>query len=346
MTPTLDDVDRALLNKLQTDFPLASRPYEVIARQLEIPAAEVLRRIRRLKRRRVLRQIGAIFDSAALGYSSSLVAMKLSPERLDEAARVVNRHPGVRHNYTRDHDYNLWFTITTPPGQPIENEVESLRQRVGADAARSLPTLRLFKIGVAFDMTDAAPGQQRLPASGRAQAPAAQRLSREEITAVRALQEDLPVEERPFKTAAERFGLSEDRLIDTARGLLERGAMRRFAATLRHREAGFVANAMGVWVVQEDRVDEVGRTMAGFAAVSHCYQRPTFPDWPYSLFTMIHGHSKEDCEAVARSISETAHVPDYRLLYSVREYKKTRVRYFDPDEGGVADGQDPVAGME
>ena len=334
MTPTLDDVDRKLLNELQTEFPLVPSPYEIIARRLGMPTKEVLAKIRRLKRRHVLRQIGAIFDSAALGYSSSLIAMKIPPERLDEAAKVVNRHPGVSHNYARDHEYDLWFTITTPPGSPIQSEVESLRRRVGAEAARALPTVKLFKIGVAFDMSDGSPDQAGPPAPVTATSPAAQRLADEEVAGVRALQEDLPVEERPFRNVSERFGLSEDRLLDMARSFLERGVMRRFAATLRHREAGFAANAMGVWVVPEDRTDEVGRTMAGFAAVSHCYQRPTFPDWPYSLFTMIHGRTREDCEAVARSIAEAARISDYRLLYSSKEYKKTRVRYFDPDEGG------------
>jgi siroheme decarboxylase len=326
----MDNTDKLLLNALQTEFPLTLRPFDVIGRRLGISVDEVLDRTRRLKESGMIRQISAIFDSHALGYSSALVAMKVDPARLDATAATVNRHAGVTHNYARDHDYNLWFTMTTPPGVSLDEEVNKLAAQVGAEA-RLLPTIRLFKIGVAFDMTEshAPPAAPQTVVKVETQI-----LSEKETKAVRALQEDIPLEPRPFKRAAERFCMTEDQILGQARDFIQRGIMRRFAATLRHRAAGFQANAMGVWVAPEERVEEAGTIMAGFPSVSHCYQRSTYPDWPYSLFTMIHGRTREDCETTAREISEATGIADYRLLYSAKEYKKIRVRYFDAVDAG------------
>jgi siroheme decarboxylase len=329
----LDETDRLLLNALQTDFPLTLRPYDVIAHRLGIKSGEAIRRIIALKESGVIRQISAIFDSHALGYSSLLVAFKIDPVRLDEAAEAVNRHPGVTHNYARNHVYNLWFTMTMPPGVSLEEEIGKLASAAGAESAMTLPTIRLFKIGVAFDLTES---DSELPIAkvAKTETTDVQNLTAAEIKAVRALQNDLPIEPRPFKKVAELFSMTEDLLLDRARDFIRRGLMRRFAATLRHRHAGFAANAMGVWIVPEDRAEEVGRIMAEFQAVSHCYQRPTYPEWPYSIFTMIHGHNREECEAIATDISEATGITDYRLLYSTKEYKKIRVRYFEEVDAG------------
>src|SRR3990172_13389303 len=154
MVTDLDILDKELLNILQSRFPLNEEPFKQIARELETSEDDVIARTRELKARRVLRQISAIFDSRGLGYQSSLVAGKAAPGRLDEAAQVINAHPGVSHNYARNHDFNLWFTITLPPGQDLEETVNNLARRAGLLAVRLLPTLRLFKIGVEFDMLE------------------------------------------------------------------------------------------------------------------------------------------------------------------------------------------------
>ena len=142
------------------------------------------------------------------------------------------------------------------------------------------------------------------------------------------LQEDLPLCSHPFKLIAERIGIKEEALLVKIREMEERGIIRRFGAVLRHQRAGYIANAMVVWRVPEERAKEVGKTMASFKAVSHCYQRTTHPDWTYNLFTMIHGKSREECERIATLISDEVKVEDYRLFYSMRELKKTSMKYF------------------
>ncbi len=147
--------------------------------------------------------------------------------------------------------------------------------------------------------------------------------------AVRALQRDLPLLPHPFLPLAEEAGLGEAELLDMGRGFLERGIMRRYSAQLHHIKAGYTANGMGCWVVPASQVVAVGRKLAQSPRVTHCYQRPTYPHWPYSLFTMVHGPSREECQEVVADLSREVGVADYTLLYSTRELKKTRVRYFE-----------------
>ena len=158
-------------------------------------------------------------------------------------------------------------------------------------------------------------------------------LSELEHATIRVVQHDLANVERPFAVYAEQIGLgaTEADVLDVLRSLKERKLMRRFAAVMNHRSAGFKANAMGVWAVPDDRLDEIGPQMAGFAAVSHCYRRPTYDDWPYSVFTMVHGRTARDCEATIDAIRTETGVDEYCLLWSVKEYKKVRLEYFTPE---------------
>jgi DNA-binding Lrp family transcriptional regulator len=145
---------------------------------------------------------------------------------------------------------------------------------------------------------------------------------------LRELQEDIALVAEPYARMAEHIGVTEDEVLQTAHRFVAEGRARRFAAVLYHRHAGFVANAMSVWKVPEDRIADVGMQMAGFAAVSHCYQRPTYPDWPYNLFGMLHGRTKEDCEVAAGAIARETGIDEHAMLYSTKEYKKVRVRYY------------------
>lgn len=335
----LEDLDRELLNAVQWDFPLTERPYAALAERLGVDEPALRDRVARLKDAGVLRQLSAIFDTRALGYNSALVAAKIEPDRVDDAARVISEHPGVSHNYKRNHAYNLWYTIAVPPGQTLDDHVDALHTESGALVTRKLPTLKLYKIGVKLDMTGATAANAKVDVleherPERRPDMVAPDLSDLEIATIRVVQEDLPLVERPFAAEGEVLGCSEADVLDLLRSFKERKLMRRFAAVMNHRNAGFKANAMGVWAVPEERLDVLGPQMAGFAAVSHCYRRPTYEDWPYSVFTMVHGRTARDCEATIDAIRVDTGIDEYALLWSVKEYKKIRVRYFTPDWDG------------
>ncbi|MGH8907426.1 MAG: AsnC family transcriptional regulator [Egibacteraceae bacterium] len=327
----LDDTDQRLLNIIQTEFPLTGRPFAALGDLMGESEQAVMDRYRRLKEDRIIRQVSAIFDTRKLGYKSSLVATATPEERVDEAAEVISAHPGVSHNYRRDHEFNIWWTIAVPPEEDLQTHVNALHRLCGGTSTRVLPTLKLYKIGVDLDVSDqrAMDAQSTLPAY-KETARTAEDLTPDEVAFVWELQEDLAIEPAPFASMAERIGTTEAAVLQAAQAFIDEGLMRRYAAVLHHRRAGFGANGMSVWRAPEDRTDEYGYLLAGYAAVSHCYRRPTYPDWPYALFGMIHGTSKERVEEAVSSIRERSGLHDYRILYSTKEYKKIRVRYFDP----------------
>jgi DNA-binding Lrp family transcriptional regulator len=261
--------------------------------------------------------------------------MSVPAEREDTAAAILNEHPGISHNYRRNHLFNLWFTLAVAPTSRLglQGTVHKLHQMCQADSTRLLPTLKRYKISVDLDMIgerppDATTGQTAHRGTQRSNIP----LTARQIALVRELQKDLPLVERPFDGLAGAAGLSAAEFLEEARGFLARGQMRRFAAVLRHRAAGFVANAMGVWKVPENEdADRYGVVMASFSSVSHCYRRPTYPDWPYALFSMVHGRTVDDCEQTLKAISAKTGLTEYLALYSSKEYKKTRVQYFTPE---------------
>ncbi len=326
----LDEFDKRLLNLMQGQFPIAPRPYQHVAAQAGVEESEVLARVQQLLDERIIRQVTPIFDTRALGYSSMLVAAKVDPDNPWRAANVINAHPGVSHNYLRNHEFNIWFTIATEPDSPLglEGTLEVLARIAGAESVRQLPTLKLFKIRMDLEMEG---GTDALARAAEAAEPAeieAQPYDELDKSVIKALQGDLPVIPEPYAPAAAELGMAPEALLEHLRGMQERRLLRRVAAILFHRRAGFSANGMGVWKVPDERILELGKRMASFRGISHCYQRPTYPDWPYSVFTMAHGRSKEECDAILDSIAADTGIEERSTLYSSTEFKKIRLLYF------------------
>ncbi|MDO8691727.1 MAG: AsnC family transcriptional regulator, partial [Dehalococcoidia bacterium] len=258
----MDDTDRRLLNLLQSEFPLVSKPFAAIGKQLGISEAEVIERVGRLKAEKVIRQISAIFDSRALGYQSTLAAFHVPEDRIQAVAASINLESGVSHNYARNHAYNLWFTLTVPPGGDPRADVERLAGENGISRFLYLPTLHVFKVAVQFDMVGMESQSQARAEDAGSEAPP--EVSAVDPSLVKQLQKDLELVSRPFRAQAQAVGLSENELLDKARVLQRHGVMRRFAAVLHHRKAGFAANGMGLWIVPQGRVQEVGKAIAAF----------------------------------------------------------------------------------
>jgi DNA-binding Lrp family transcriptional regulator len=322
-----------LLNRIQRDIPIVQRPYAVIAEQVGLTEAEALAILREVKAEGVLRQVSAIFDTRTLGYQSSLVAAVHDEDQLDAGAEIVNAHPGVSHNYKRNHAFNLWYTIAVPPESDLEAHVQKLHEQSGARLTRLMPTLHLFKIGVEFDMT----GKEDWNAKAAPQYTSEQRNIGYAVTDldrafVTEFQKDLPVTEEPYADACAALGLSISEVAAHAEKMKAAGALRRVSAVFRHQKAGFTFNAMGVWAVPQEEVAETGRRMAEFKAVSHCYLRPTYAEWPYTIFTMVHGRSKEEAFGKIQAIhDEVAQGVDHAILYSTKEYKKIRLEFYKPE---------------
>ena len=325
---SLGESDKELLNEIQWTFPLVTRPFDAIAKKFDTTPEIIKEKLNNLKEIGVLRQLSAIFDTRKLGYTSSLVAMEIEHDKLEYVASQINRHPGVSHNYERDHQFNLWFTLAVPPGADLNSELEKFNVLKGIKKVRKLPTLQLFKIGVKLDMVDdkkheVAPTEEKKEIKNIKFEP-----TEDDKDFIRELQKDMEIIDEPFVNAANNLGITEDELFSKMKHYESLGVLRRFAAILRHRQVGFTANGMIVWKVPEDRITSVGETLGSFPQVSHCYERPTYDDWPYNVFSMIHCKTHDEAYDVAKTIQNQIDVNEYKILFSSREFKKTRVEYF------------------
>ncbi len=319
----------SLLNLIQKEFPLTKRPFASLAKELNTTEEKILNLYKELKEERIIRQTSAIFDTKSLGYSSSLVAFKT--DNIEDAAKFINTHPGVSHNYERDNEYNLWFTIAVEPNSSLglEKTVELMAKKVNAKDYIILPTLKMFKISVQLDIKGNRAKRERIKKHKKEKI----KLSDFDMSLINLLQEDIKSIYEPYEHIIKSLDIDYERLQKEAEKYKNSGVMRRFASILYHRRAGFKANAMVIWRIpkeKENQIEEIGTKMASFSAVSHCYQRPVFPNWPYSLFTMIHGKTKEEVDEVVNDIENETNIYDHKYLYSTREFKKQRIKYFSP----------------
>jgi DNA-binding Lrp family transcriptional regulator len=207
----------------------------------------------------------------------------------------------------------------------LEKTIEILKEQTGADDGIVLPTLKMFKIKVQMDTTGKRAKKEKVTQAAHK----ALTLTDEHIAVIKALQKDIAVTSEPFKSVTEALNISYERLFEIAKELKESGVMRRFATILNHRKAGFGANAMSVWSVPEAQGEEIGRQLAAFSAVSHCYLRPRYPNWPYNLFAMVHAKTQEECDELIEEMAQETGLSEYGKLYSTREFKKQRLVYFD-----------------
>jgi DNA-binding Lrp family transcriptional regulator len=325
----IDTLDKKLLNEIQWVFPLTEKPFQEISKRYNVTEDEIIHRIAYMKDLGLIRQISAIFDTRRLGYKSALIAFSIENDKLDQVAHEVNKHPGVSHNYERNHEFNMWFTLAVAPDGDLKTDLDRMASLDGVIKYRLLPTLKLYKIGVRLDMVNEDPENPKPIDEIKKLNPKKFDLTEHDKDFVRQLQKDLRIIPEPFKIVAENLGITTTELFEKAKEYEQIGVMRRFAAILRHRDAGFFGNGMIVWNVREEDIDEIGYKLASFPQVSHCYRRPVYQDWQFNLFSMIHARTSEAAEKIAAEMSEVVGIKDYRILFSLREFKKERVKYFE-----------------
>ena len=319
-----------ILSRIQKKFPLVAKPFEAIGNELGISENEVLEILQEQKKENIIRQISAIFDTKRLGYTSSLVAFKITEDKIDSAVKIINSHPGISHNYERNHEFNIWFTLAVAPDSKLglEKTLEILAKLTEADDYIMLPTLKLFKINVKLNTTGKDEKKEKVKKVIHTDI----ELTKLHHDIIERAQYNIDIVSEPFKKLIDELNINYDKFFSILQELQDAGVMRRFAGILNHRKAGFSANAMVVWDVQEgEKGEEIGAIAAAYSAVSHCYLRPKYPNWQYNLFTMVHGKTTEETNGIiadmAKEIESKTHMP----LYSSREFKKVRIEYFTPE---------------
>lgn len=312
--------ERQILNRLQSGFPLAERPYRVLGDEWGLSESAAYAQVESLVRKGSVRRLGAFFDSRRLGHVSTLVALSIRPDHLDAVAERLSELPGVTHDYARSGDYNLWFTFIARTRSEIDELVAGLRSDADVLDVMELPALKTYKLRVDFS---GSPHQVVQTAPEEISAPFNPDNSKD-VALVCALQGDL-VERglRPYD------GLDLDRV----RELLANGTIRRLGAVVNHTRAGYVANALTAWCVPEALQDVAGGVLSTICEVSHCYLRPARPNWPFNLYAMVHGRSADDLsnrlKELVQKVSEAVGTTvDCRTFETRHEYKKTSMRYF------------------
>lgn len=317
-----------ILSRIQKNFPLVARPFKIMAKELNISEKEILEILNREKQADIIRQTSAIFDTKRLGYQSSLVAFKISKTNIDKAVNIINSHPGVSHNYERNHDFNIWFTMAVAPDSTLglEKTIKMLVKLTNADDYIVLPTLKLFKINVKLNTTGKDEKREKVKKVIHKKV----ELTPLHHDIIKKAQYDISFVSEPFAKIIDELNIDYNTFFDILNELQSAGMMRRFASILNHRKAGFNANAMVVWDVNEDEGESIGEVAATFSAVSHCYLRPKYKNWPYNLFTMIHGKTIKETNSTIKDIANEIESKSHLPLYSSREFKKVRIEYFTP----------------
>ena len=453
--PELSALERKLLTLAQQGLPLTPTPYADLGERFGLTAAEVTELLKDLKKRGLIRRLGGVFSSRKLGWQSLLLAARVPEERFYQVANLINQHPGVTHNYRRNQDYNMWFTLSVGPEEDLQQEIARLEEKTGLEFLQ-LPKIKQYKLGVKLDLDQGGENSSRaetgkrgekgsraetgkrgekgrgeeigkigdkgkgeetgkrgekdkgeetknrgvsgeirengekvecskigenseIRAAGEKEESTERResgeisdtdekregsgkresgeidetCSREDTGRIKesseggsgaeeesagtddqgrkliaCLQQDMPLVPRPFKKIADELGWQEGQVLAGLEKLSRQGILKRIAPLLYHRRAGFSANGMVVWQIPSSREDQVGRKLAEFPEVSHCYLRPTTSDWPYNIYAMVHARSRAELRDLVDEMAGEIEAKDYRIVISTEELKKTSLKYF------------------
>jgi siroheme decarboxylase len=308
-----------LLSIIQRDFPIESRPFRPLAERLGRTEQSVIAEVKSLIRNRVIREFGPVFVPAMLGYTSTLVAAHIETDRAAEFSAAILLINEITHNYFREGEFNIWFTVTAPDRGHIDSIIRWAEKFPGVSMVLDLPVVKTFKINVVFDAESF-----RGPDIAADTIPFSP--GEDDRIVIRTLQNGLPIVERPFLALAEESGLDETLLIDRVREWIDRGIIRRFGARVNQRRIGYANNVLAAW--QGEEIDELGERFSALPQVSHCYERKSYPEWPYRLYTMIHARTETDMELTLGEMRRIAPSSQYVAMPTLYELKKTSMKYF------------------
>ena len=310
----------ALLNGWQRDFPITAQPFEQLGGIVGAGETATLATLERLQAQGVISRVGAVFAPRRVG-ASTLAALAAPAERFEEIAAQVSARAEVNHNYQREHHYNLWFVATAADPPALANVLGAIERETGC-AVLSFPLEQEYHIDLGFDLTSAHKHHIAIPDTPVREPDAVEK------QLIAALQPGLEFVARPFARLGERVGMSESDVLKRLTGWLDEGLIKRFGVVVRHHELGYRSNAMVVFDVPDADVDRIGQQLAAEPGVTLCYRRTrNLPDWPYNLFCMVHGRSREEAQPRIDHLGRLAGLPA-QALFSTRRFKQCGARYF------------------
>jgi len=332
----MDKLTQALLNTYQRNFPITSRPFAEMGRVLSFSEFEVLSKLQLFKTKGTVTRIGPVFDHRKAG-ASLLAAIKVPPEQLDFVAEQINQYAEVNHNYGREHDYNLWFVVTAPTQTHLQNVLNDMEQTTGMPILR-LPMEKSYHIDLGFHLWTK--GKLKSDFSCHADKPDTKHdflesvhppLSSAEQKQLRILVQDgLPLTQKPFADLAKRINVTEARVLSTFKYWLNTGLIKRLGLVTNHHRLGFNSNAMIVWDISDEKVDEIGEAFKESGLVSLCYRRRRHePEWSYNLYCMIHSRDRATVAENVATLVSLCGLQDTpkEVLFSNHQFKQKGGQY-------------------
>ena len=311
-----------LIPVIQSDFPIVNRPFKVIAERIGISEREVIDSILSMMNEGIIRIFGPVFDARKLGYVSTLVAARVDKNSVNECAVAMLDINEITHNYLRDNEFNLWFTITALNSDIMDSIIKLIDTFHGVKKVLTLPVRKVFKINAVWKTGKS----ETKKIDYEAEVPPLDKTGK---IIVRALQNQFPVFENPFRVIADTTGINESTIIETINSWLSSGTIRRFGARLNHKKIGFTCNILAAWSGKD--LERWGNKFAESPDISHCYLRKSYEEWPYELYTMGHARSEAEANDKLKSMREFAQDSDMVALKTLQELKKTSMKYFLED---------------
>lgn len=318
-----NDIQQRLLNDFQHHFPLVRRPFRNIGLQLGLEESEVIAQLSELAQAGAISRIGPVFNPGSIG-ASTLAALAVPEQHLQETAAWLNDISEINHNYEREHAYNLWFVVTTSDQSRLDNILDRIATHTGYPML-VLPLEERFHIDLGFDLRGHCSQVRRGSAQG-----VRIELNGAQTAIVAALQSGIRLQPEPFTAIGNRVRMDENSVLDQIVKWQKQGVIKRFGVVVRHHELGYCENAMVVWDMPDDQVADMGRLLAGQECVTLCYRRPRqLPDWSYNLFCMVHGTDRAVVQAQIANLARETGLDAFpsQVLFSRRRFKQHGARY-------------------
>ena len=323
----MDNLDKKLLNITQTGFEITVAPYEKIASILRISGNETLLRLRKLKDEEVLRYIGASIDTSYLNFNGLLVAAKVPFEEIDSIAKIINSHPGVTHNYLRMNDFNMWFTIFEPNTYDVEDTAKKMLEMVKIKDYMLLKSEKKYKLNFVVDANSSDKNGIEFAEAQTKKEKCKMELKSEDIRIIERLKQPLPINSRPFLALSKTLNISEKKLLKKLSNYKESGVIRKIGGIVSQRKLGYKYNALVLWNVHRDKIDDFAEKLANTKNISHCYRRTTYKNWEYSVYSMFHCFDENHFKELLKFLSDDESVYEYIVLRTEKELKKKRMNF-------------------
>ncbi len=328
----MDEKDRLLLANLHYGLPLVLHPFDAWAKKIKTDKADILIRLARFRQQTILSEIRAIFSEASIRHKSAWAAFKIPEKTIssEEFSDSLTKHPGIIYACERDLDWNVWIFLSVPAEQDLEWHAKYLAKILNAEKMVFFPIREVYKgkdpltkVEKKSFFDETYPGDEKRIVN------AASDLTIQEIEVLRALQDPLPLDDKPFQRIANLAGTTEEAVLTCIKALIQKGYVKKIGVIFKEAEAAEAKTVLVVWKIPEEKLAKVRDFFAGVSGLVYADRRPDYPEFPFGFWTLIRSETAEELELTIRKLQDMFGKWQHKVLATKREFKKSSIRYFD-----------------